>query len=88
MVRERVDIFRILLLNLLGYLIMEMLAPARQQVAVKHLLDQAMRKTVDFLAVVFDDTTTIGMVRLYLAEAASTLTTIFQRIAGRLAANS
>ena len=35
------------------------------------------------LAVVFDDTTTIGMVRLYLAEAASTLTTIFQRIAAR-----
>jgi predicted regulator of Ras-like GTPase activity (Roadblock/LC7/MglB family) len=32
------------------------------------------------LAVVFDDTTTIGMVRLYLAEAANTLTEIFQRI--------
>jgi predicted regulator of Ras-like GTPase activity (Roadblock/LC7/MglB family) len=40
------------------------------------------------LAVVFDDTTTIGMVRLYLAEAASTLTTIFQRIAQRQAAES
>jgi predicted regulator of Ras-like GTPase activity (Roadblock/LC7/MglB family) len=35
------------------------------------------------LAVVFDDTTTIGMVRLYLAEAASTLTVIFQRILDR-----
>jgi predicted regulator of Ras-like GTPase activity (Roadblock/LC7/MglB family) len=35
------------------------------------------------LAVVFDDSTTIGMVRLYLAEAASTLTTIFQRIMQR-----
>ncbi len=33
------------------------------------------------LAVVFDDTTTIGMVRLYLAEAANALTTIFKRIA-------
>jgi len=32
------------------------------------------------LAVVFDDTTTIGMVRLYLAEAASALSTIFKRI--------
>ena len=40
------------------------------------------------LAVVFNETTTIGMVRLYLAEAASTLTTIFQRIAGRLAAST
>ncbi|MHC4849462.1 MAG: roadblock/LC7 domain-containing protein, partial [Planctomycetota bacterium] len=35
------------------------------------------------LAVVFDDSTTIGMVRLYLAEAASTLTTIFTRIMQR-----
>lgn len=35
------------------------------------------------LAVVFDDNTTIGMVRLYLAEAASTLTQIFQRILQR-----
>ena len=35
------------------------------------------------LAVVFDDTTTIGMVRLYLAEAASTLAHIFQRILQR-----
>jgi len=35
------------------------------------------------LAVVFDDTTTIGMVRLYLAEAANTLTQIFQRILQR-----
>ena len=32
------------------------------------------------LAVVFDDSTTIGMVRLYLAEAASALTTVFKRI--------
>lgn len=35
------------------------------------------------LAVVFDDNTTIGMVRLYLAEAANTLTEIFQRILQR-----
>jgi predicted regulator of Ras-like GTPase activity (Roadblock/LC7/MglB family) len=35
------------------------------------------------LAVVFDDTTTIGMVRLYLAEAAKALTEIFQRILQR-----
>jgi predicted regulator of Ras-like GTPase activity (Roadblock/LC7/MglB family) len=35
------------------------------------------------LAVVFDDQTTIGMVRLYLAEAANTLTQIFQRILQR-----
>jgi predicted regulator of Ras-like GTPase activity (Roadblock/LC7/MglB family) len=35
------------------------------------------------LAVVFDDSTTIGMVRLYLAEAASTLTTVFGRIMQR-----
>jgi len=35
------------------------------------------------LAVVFDDNTTIGMVRLYLAEAANTLTQIFQRILQR-----
>jgi predicted regulator of Ras-like GTPase activity (Roadblock/LC7/MglB family) len=35
------------------------------------------------LAVVFDDNTTIGMVRLYLAEAANTLTAIFQRILQR-----
>jgi predicted regulator of Ras-like GTPase activity (Roadblock/LC7/MglB family) len=35
------------------------------------------------LAVVFDENTTIGMVRLYLAEAASTLTTIFERILQR-----
>lgn len=33
------------------------------------------------LAVVFDESTTIGMVRLYLAEAANALTTIFKRIA-------
>ena len=35
------------------------------------------------LAVVFDDTTTIGMVRLYLAEAANALTTVFKRIAAK-----
>ena len=35
------------------------------------------------LAVVFDENTTIGMVRLYLAEAAATLTTIFDRILQR-----
>jgi predicted regulator of Ras-like GTPase activity (Roadblock/LC7/MglB family) len=35
------------------------------------------------LAVVFDDKTTIGMVRLYLAEAAGALTTVFQRILQR-----
>lgn len=35
------------------------------------------------LAVVFDDSTTIGMVRLYLAEGANTLTQIFQRILQR-----
>ena len=35
------------------------------------------------LAVVFDENTTIGMVRLYLAEAAATLTTIFERILQR-----
>jgi predicted regulator of Ras-like GTPase activity (Roadblock/LC7/MglB family) len=35
------------------------------------------------LSVVFDDQTTIGMVRLYLAEAANTLTQIFQRILQR-----
>jgi len=35
------------------------------------------------LAVVFDDQTTIGMVRLYLAEAANTLTQVFQRILQR-----
>ncbi len=35
------------------------------------------------LAVVFDDSTTIGMVRLYLAEGASTLSQIFQRILQR-----
>ncbi len=35
------------------------------------------------LAVVFDDTTTIGMVRLYLAEAANALTQVFQRILQR-----
>jgi predicted regulator of Ras-like GTPase activity (Roadblock/LC7/MglB family) len=35
------------------------------------------------LAIVFDDNTTIGMVRLYLAEAANTLSEIFQRILQR-----
>ncbi len=35
------------------------------------------------LAVVFDATTTIGMVRLYLAEAANALTTVFKRIAAK-----
>jgi len=35
------------------------------------------------LAVVFDESTTIGMVRLYLSEAANTLTAIFQRILQR-----
>lgn len=38
------------------------------------------------LAVVFDETTTIGMVRLYLGEAAKTLTEIFGRISERQAA--
>ena len=40
------------------------------------------------LAVVFDETTTIGMVRLYLAEAANALTTIFKRIAQKQEAAS
>ena len=35
------------------------------------------------LAVVFDENTTIGLVRLTLAEAAATLTTIFERILQR-----
>ena len=35
------------------------------------------------LAIVFDDNTTIGMVRLYLAEAANSLSEIFQRILQR-----
>jgi len=35
------------------------------------------------LAVVFDESTTIGMVRLYLAEAANALTQVFQRILHR-----
>ncbi len=53
-----------------------------------NLFHQGKRKNIQvtlvgnrtILSVVFDDTTTIGMVRLYLAEAANTLTTIFQRI--------
>ncbi len=35
------------------------------------------------LAVVFDDNTTIGMVRLYLGEAANALTEVFNRILAR-----
>jgi predicted regulator of Ras-like GTPase activity (Roadblock/LC7/MglB family) len=56
-----------------------------------NLFHQGKRKNIQvtlignrtILSVVFDDTTTIGMVRLYLAEAANVLTTIFQRILER-----
>ncbi len=38
------------------------------------------------LAVLFDDATTIGMVRLYSAESARKLTSLFRRISGRTGA--
>jgi hypothetical protein len=37
------------------------------------------------LGVLFDDTTTIGMVRLYAAETARKLTSLFKKLGGRTA---
>ncbi|HEX5135562.1 MAG TPA: roadblock/LC7 domain-containing protein, partial [Planctomycetota bacterium] len=42
------------------------------------------RRTI--LGVLFDDTTTIGMVRLYAAETARKLTSLFKKLGGRPAA--